>query len=318
MPSEYSHRVRFISRDLTGLRKSRKPSRFDSIRKTWFIFQRHAGCRARKGKSARHRSIHPTPRENIMRFAPLFGLLLWLGATGVALADEFAERRQRLNADIAALARQTAVETGRREFDARVMAALDRTPRHRFVPAAQVPYAYDNRPLPIGHGQTISQPYIVALMTDLIQPQPEHKVLEIGTGSGYQAAVLAELVEQVYTIEIIEPLAVQATKVLEALDYANVQTRVGDGYYGWEDAATLRRHHGHRRRQPRPAAADRPTQTRRAHGDPGGRAVPDPTSAAGGKTGGWEPDDPADSAGALRAADRRTVLTGSPACGRRE
>ncbi len=172
-----------------------------------------------------------------MHFAPLFGLLLWLGATGVVLADEFAERRQRLNADIAALARETAVETGRREFDVRVMAALDRTPRHRFVPAAQVPYAYDNRPLPIGHGQTISQPYIVALMTDLIQPQLGHKVLEIGTGSGYQAAVLAELVEQVYTIEIIEPLAVQATKVLKDLNYANVQTRVGDGYYGWEDAA---------------------------------------------------------------------------------
>ncbi|MFO7640642.1 MAG: protein-L-isoaspartate(D-aspartate) O-methyltransferase [Candidatus Competibacteraceae bacterium] len=173
----------------------------------------------------------------MMHFAPLIGLLLWLDATGVALADEFAERRKSLNADIAALARQTAVETGRREFAPEVMAALDRTPRHRFVPAAQVPYAYDNRPLPIGHGQTISQPYIVALMTDLIQPQPGQAVLEIGTGSGYQAAVLAELVEQVYTIEIIEPLAVQATKVLEALDYANVQTRVGDGYYGWEEEA---------------------------------------------------------------------------------
>ena len=165
--------------------------------------------------------------------ALLFGLL----AAGPLAADDFDKPRQRMSAEIAALARETAVETGRREFAASVMAAIARVPRHRFVPDDQAPYAYDNRPLPIGHGQTISQPYIVALMTDLIDPQPEQTVLEIGTGSGYQAAVLAELVGRVFTIEIIEPLARRAAEQLKTLGYANVQTRVGDGYHGWEEAA---------------------------------------------------------------------------------
>ena len=165
--------------------------------------------------------------------ALLFGLL----AAGPLAADDFDKPRQRMSAEIAALARETAVETGRREFAAFVMAAIARVPRHRFVPDDQAPYAYDNRPLPIGHGQTISQPYIVALMTDLIDPQPEQTVLEIGTGSGYQAAVLAELVGRVFTIEIIEPLARRAAEQLKTLGYANVQTRVGDGYHGWEEAA---------------------------------------------------------------------------------
>jgi protein-L-isoaspartate(D-aspartate) O-methyltransferase len=110
---------------------------------------------------------------------------------------------------------------------------LAKVPRHEFVPADQKPHAYDNRPLPIGHGQTISQPYIVAVMTALLNVQPDHAVLEIGTGSGYQAAVLAELAHAVYTIEIIEPLAKQAAQRLQRLGYANVTTRIGDGYYGW-------------------------------------------------------------------------------------
>jgi protein-L-isoaspartate(D-aspartate) O-methyltransferase len=167
----------------------------------------------------------------------VFALLLWLGAAGPLAAADFDRQRQRLGAEIAALARETALETGRREFAAPVMAAMGRVPRHRFVPEDQVPYAYQNRPLPIGYGQTISQPYIVALMTDLIDPQPGQTVLEIGTGSGYQAAVLAELVGRVYTIEIIEPLARQAVERLKALGYANVETRTGDGYHGWEEAA---------------------------------------------------------------------------------
>jgi protein-L-isoaspartate(D-aspartate) O-methyltransferase len=109
--------------------------------------------------------------------------------------------------------------------------------RHRFVPGSELRNAYDNRPLPIGYGQTISQPYIVALMTDLIAPQPGDRVLEVGTGSGYQAAVLAEIVAQVFTIEIIEPLYVSATDRLASLGYDNVTTRLGDGYFGWEDEA---------------------------------------------------------------------------------
>lgn len=166
-----------------------------------------------------------------------FVLLLWLGAAGPLTAADFDDQRQRLSAEIAVLARETAVETGRREFAAPVMAAMSRVPRHRFVPDDQVPYAYENRPLPIGYGQTISQPYIVALMTDLIDPQPGQTVLEIGTGSGYQAAVLAELVGHVYTIEIVEPLARQAAERLKTLGYANVETRAGDGYHGWREAA---------------------------------------------------------------------------------
>lgn len=166
-----------------------------------------------------------------------FVLLLWLGMAGSPAADDFDRQRQRLTADIAALAHETAAETGRREFAAPVMTAMSRVPRHRFVPEEQVPHAYENRPLPIGHGQTISQPYIVALMTDLIDPRPGQTALEIGTGSGYQAAVLAELVGRVYSIEIVEPLAWQAAERLKALSYANVETRAGDGYRGWEEAA---------------------------------------------------------------------------------
>ena len=129
----------------------------------------------------------------------------------------------------------TAGETGRATLDKRVLAAMDRVERHRFVPPAQRPQAYENRPLPIGHGQTISQPYIVALMTDLLAPAAQHRVLEIGTGSGYQAAVLAELVREVYSIEIVQPLGAEASARLAQLGYRNVHTRIGDGYFGWAE-----------------------------------------------------------------------------------
>ena len=122
-------------------------------------------------------------------------------------------------------------------FDPRVKDAIARVPRHLFVPPAQRPHAYENRPLPIGHEQTISQPYVVALMTDLLKPGKQDRVLEIGTGSGYQAAVLAELVRSVYTIEIVEPLAVEARQRLDRLGYRNVEVRTGDGYKGWEERA---------------------------------------------------------------------------------
>ncbi len=122
-------------------------------------------------------------------------------------------------------------------LDPRVIEALGTVPRHEFVPGRQKPYAYENRPLPIGHGQTISQPYIVALMTDLIEPGPEDVVLEVGTGSGYQAAVLAGLVRAVYTIEIVEPLGRGAAQRLARLGYGNVTTKIGDGYFGWEEHA---------------------------------------------------------------------------------
>jgi protein-L-isoaspartate(D-aspartate) O-methyltransferase len=122
------------------------------------------------------------------------------------------------------------------EFDPRVMDAMKKVPRHEFVPEDLQDKAYENRPLPIGYGQTISEPYLVALMTDLVEPKQDFRVLEIGTGSAYQAAVLAELVDRVYTIEIIEPLGEQAGERLKRLGYDNVETRIGDGYYGWEEA----------------------------------------------------------------------------------
>ena len=112
--------------------------------------------------------------------------------------------------------------------------AMRSVERHRLVPTAQVQYAYEDRPLPIGYGQTISQPYIVGLMTEVIQPRAGMKVLEIGTGSGYQAAVLAEIVDEVYTIEIVEALAKTAKSSLEEMGYTNIHVKKGDGYFGWE------------------------------------------------------------------------------------
>ena len=151
--------------------------------------------------------------------------------------DPRAAARARMVAEIVAMARETGAETGRPGFGEAVMKAMGKVPRHRFVPAQHDSFAYDNRPLPIGEGQTISQPYIVALMTDLLDPKSTDTVLEVGTGSGYQAAVLAELVAKVYTIEIVEALGLRARRVLGELEYRNVEVRVGDGYGGWPAAA---------------------------------------------------------------------------------
>jgi protein-L-isoaspartate(D-aspartate) O-methyltransferase len=130
----------------------------------------------------------------------------------------------------------TARALGTTTIKLRVLEALRQVPRHLFLPPEQQAYAYEDRPLPIGHGQTISQPFIVALMTDLLDVQAGDRVLEVGTGSGYQAAVLAELASQVYTIEIIPDLAQSAGERLARL-YRNVEARAGDGYYGWPEAA---------------------------------------------------------------------------------
>ena len=126
---------------------------------------------------------------------------------------------------------------GRDQLGADVLAAMQRVPRHDFVEPDMRRHAYINGPLPISHGQTISQPYIVALMTDLAEPSSKSRVLEIGTGSGYQTAILAELVAEVYSIEIIPDLARQAAARLDSLGYGNVHTRLGDGYHGWPEQA---------------------------------------------------------------------------------
>jgi protein-L-isoaspartate(D-aspartate) O-methyltransferase len=134
-------------------------------------------------------------------------------------------------------ARETAPWTGRKAIGPEVMAAMARVPRASFVPSESSHLAYYNFPLGIGHGQTISQPFIVALMTDLLDTAPDHRVLEIGTGSGYQAAILAELVAEVYTIEIIPELAESAAQRLRDLGYDGVRVRTGDGWYGWPGKA---------------------------------------------------------------------------------
>lgn len=121
-------------------------------------------------------------------------------------------------------------------FDPRVLDVMRRVPRHAFMPESQHHRAYGDHAVTIGFGQTISQPLIVALMTNLLQPEPDHTMLEVGTGSGYQAAVLAHLVRQVYTIEIVPPLAERARAKLAELGYDNVAVRTGDGYHGWEEA----------------------------------------------------------------------------------
>jgi protein-L-isoaspartate(D-aspartate) O-methyltransferase len=146
-------------------------------------------------------------------------------------------RHRTMLEEIAADAEATAGDTGRTGFDARVMAAMADVPRHAFVPPSEASRAYANNALPIGRGQTISQPYIVALMTDLLEPRPDHVVLEIGTGSGYQAAVLSRLVRQVYSIEVIPELAAEADERLRRLGYSNVNVKAGDGNAGWPEHA---------------------------------------------------------------------------------
>ncbi len=160
-----------------------------------------------------------------------------MGPLHAAEADPYAPARTALVAAIESDVRETADYLGRDHLDERVLESLRTVPRHAFVPLLERPFAYENRPLPIGHGQTISQPYIVAIMTDLLDPQPGDRVFELGTGSGYQAAVLATLVDQVYSLEIVEPLAEAARERLAYLGYTNVSVRQGDGYYGWPEHA---------------------------------------------------------------------------------
>ena len=166
----------------------------------------------------------------------LLPLLLLAATFAYGDDDVFAERRAALVEELR-LYPTLSLDPQEVHFSDAVLEAMNTVPRHRMVPPAEVRYAYENRPLPIGHGQTISQPYIVALMTELVKPDADDIVLEVGTGSGYQAAVLAELVGHVFSIEIVEPLARQAEHRLASMGYDNVTVRLGDGYYGWEEHA---------------------------------------------------------------------------------
>ncbi|MFZ9037495.1 MAG: protein-L-isoaspartate(D-aspartate) O-methyltransferase [Gammaproteobacteria bacterium] len=182
-------------------------------------------------------------------FVSYRNLVPWVVATLLAVAafalmldaaiadDSYQAQRKNMIRLIEADVRATSAYLKRSALDDRVLDAMARVPRHEFVPADVVDQAYRNRPLPIGHGQTISQPYIVAIMTDLLELEPGQKVLEIGTGSGYQAAILAALETRVWSIEIIDALGQRARALLQRLGYENVETRIGDGYYGWPEQA---------------------------------------------------------------------------------
>jgi protein-L-isoaspartate(D-aspartate) O-methyltransferase len=175
--------------------------------------------------------------KHIVFWLIAIGLILLLFSSHVIAQDIFQQQRHELVNLIKGEVTMTSDFLGQGSVDERVLDAIRKVPRHEFVSDDQRPYAYDNRPLPIGYGQTISQPYIVAIMTDLLKPKKTDRVLEIGTGSGYQAATLAELVDSVYTIEIVQELGAMAEANLKRTGYGTVHTRIGDGYYGWDAAA---------------------------------------------------------------------------------
>ena len=151
--------------------------------------------------------------------------------------ESFERQRREMVAAIRVIAQHLAAEVGKAALDDRVLSAMAKVPRHEFVPFEVKPYAYLNRPLPIGFDKTISQPLMVAVMTDLLELRPDDVVLEIGTGLGYQSAVLAELAGRVYSVEIIEELAQRAVQRLTRQGYLNVEVRVGNGYFGWPEHA---------------------------------------------------------------------------------
>ena len=169
----------------------------------------------------------------------LLGVIVFIAPVSslISAEDIYSKARQKLIKEIVADVEETSIYLDKEVLDPRVIDAMASVPRHKFVPLLQRPFAYLNRPLPIGHGQTISQPYIVAVMTDMLKPKSGHRVLEIGTGSGYQAAILAQIVKDVYSIEIVEPLGKQAKERFASLNYRNIQSRFGDGYYGWQEVA---------------------------------------------------------------------------------
>jgi protein-L-isoaspartate(D-aspartate) O-methyltransferase len=173
------------------------------------------------------------PRHILIRFCIIF----LFSQTVLAVSNSYQVERERLIGIIEQDVRDTRFYLNKEKLNPLVMEAMATVPRHEFVPENLRSKAYKNRPLPIGYGQTISQPYIVAIMTDILNIEPGDRVLEIGTGSGYQAAILAQLTDAVYTIEIIEPLARKAKALFDRLNYSNIKRKVDDGYYGWEEYA---------------------------------------------------------------------------------
>ena len=188
--------------------------------------------------------LHRRGERTMMFWSPqtlLLGVFAMLATAELVTASmaqqDVAADRRRMVEEIDAMVASTASTSGVARLDPRVRAAMGEVPRHEFVPLEYRSAAYGNGPLPIGHDQTISQPFIVALMTELLQPKKTDRVLEVGTGSGYQAAILSVLAREVYTIEIVPALGKMARVNLERLGYTNVRTRIGDGYQGWAEHA---------------------------------------------------------------------------------
>ena len=167
----------------------------------------------------------------------LFTVLMFCLNYTVQAEEDYAMARQKMVRVIESLVYATSTNLNKEKLDEKVLQMMAKVPRHEFVPENNKYYAYENRPISIGYGQTISQPYIVAIMTDLLELKPDSRVLELGTGSGYQAAILSGLVKEVFTIEIVEPLGLAAKEKLARLGYDNVTVKIGDGYYGWEEEA---------------------------------------------------------------------------------
>lgn len=175
--------------------------------------------------------------ERPFHFRLVLLTLLVLATIPPLPAADYEEQRHELLDEITEHVRRTSHHLGRERLDERVLEALATVPRHAFVPESVRHLAYENRPLPIGHGQTISQPYIVAIMTDLLELEPGDRVFELGTGSGYQAAILDAMGGEVYSIEIVEPLAEAARERLARLGHQRITLKSGDGYYGWDEHA---------------------------------------------------------------------------------
>ncbi len=205
--------------------------------------------------------------KRLVRQSSVCFLLLALGA-----ATALAQGRSTFEAARNKMVNDEIVAAGVK--NKRVIEAMRNTPRHEFIPVGQRKNAYFDMALPIGEGQTISPPFIVAYMTEAIDPQPGDKVLEIGTGSGYQAAVLSKLVREVYTIEIVASLGRKAEKTLAKLHSNNVHVKVGDGYLGWPEHAAVRQNYCHLLARKRPFGLDRSTQGWRHDGDSLRRAIP--------------------------------------------
>lgn len=172
-----------------------------------------------------------------IKYSFLFSLLICCLNYTAQAEEDYTMARQAMVRMIEDDVRSTRFYLDKEILNEKVMQMMAEVPRHEFVPENNKDYAYENRPLSIGHGQTISQPYIVAIMTDLLELKPESRVLELGTGSGYQAAILSGLVREVFSIEIVEPLGLAAKARLARLGYDNVTVKIGDGYYGWEEQA---------------------------------------------------------------------------------